>query len=105
MYSSLCYFFFFKQKTAYELRISDWSSDVCSSDLTACRQCAPRRCDRGGAWLRAAGQHGRRSVASGDGPAPEGDAGTYFAMRGLLRPDQAARFDQAVVKALTAKER
>src|SRR3546814_2665368 len=29
----LC-FFFFKQKTAYEMRISDWSSDVCSSDLT-----------------------------------------------------------------------
>src|SRR3546814_1268537 len=26
-------FFFFKQKTAYEIRISDWSSDVCSSDL------------------------------------------------------------------------
>src|SRR3546814_6213937 len=29
--------FFFKQKTAYEMRISDWSSDVCSSDLLACR--------------------------------------------------------------------
>src|SRR3546814_10735606 len=28
-----CFIFFFKQKTAYELRISDWSSDVCSSDL------------------------------------------------------------------------
>src|SRR3546814_5967339 len=28
-------FFFFKQKTAYEMRISDWSSDVCSSDLEA----------------------------------------------------------------------
>src|SRR3546814_12220903 len=28
-----CYFFFFKQKTAYEMRMSDWSSDVCSSDL------------------------------------------------------------------------
>src|SRR3546814_4356602 len=28
-------FFFFKQKTAYEMRISDWSSDVCSSDLKA----------------------------------------------------------------------
>src|SRR3546814_1327941 len=28
-------FFFFKQKTAYEMRISDWSSDVCSSDLLA----------------------------------------------------------------------
>src|SRR3546814_1615300 len=30
-----CSFFFFKQKTAYEMRISDWSSDVCSSDLEA----------------------------------------------------------------------
>src|SRR3546814_1224912 len=29
------FFFFFKQKTAYEMRISDWSSDVCSSDLLA----------------------------------------------------------------------
>src|SRR3546814_6890867 len=35
MILSLCLllFFFFKQKTAYEMRISDWSSDVCSSDL------------------------------------------------------------------------
>src|SRR3546814_10046153 len=30
--------FFFKQKTAYEVRISDWSSDVCSSDLFGARQ-------------------------------------------------------------------
>src|SRR3546814_7957471 len=30
---SMCVLFFFKQKTAYEMRISDWSSDVCSSDL------------------------------------------------------------------------
>src|SRR3546814_12118941 len=29
----MCVLFFFKQKTAYEMRISDWSSDVCSSDL------------------------------------------------------------------------
>src|SRR3546814_6917162 len=29
------WFFFFKQKTAYEMRISDWSSDVCSSDLNS----------------------------------------------------------------------
>src|SRR3546814_10278736 len=29
----MCMIFFFKQKTAYEVRISDWSSDVCSSDL------------------------------------------------------------------------
>src|SRR3546814_16369387 len=41
-------FFFFKQKTAYEMRISDWSSDVCSSDLRAqdflrrgCGACVP----------------------------------------------------------------
>src|SRR3546814_1808999 len=33
MYSLVNCFFFFKQKTAYEMRISDWSSDVCSSDL------------------------------------------------------------------------
>src|SRR3546814_8128885 len=32
------FFFFFKQKTAYEMRISDWSSDVCSSDLLALAQ-------------------------------------------------------------------
>src|SRR3546814_18647934 len=41
----LC-FFFFKQKTAYEMRISDWSSDVCSSDLPSTSPCTgeyPRR--------------------------------------------------------------
>src|SRR3546814_2578988 len=33
VFSVRCVVFFFKQKTAYEMRISDWSSDVCSSDL------------------------------------------------------------------------
>src|SRR3546814_14738812 len=33
LFDCLVFFFFFKQKTAYEMRISDWSSDVCSSDL------------------------------------------------------------------------
>src|SRR3546814_20541976 len=33
------FFFFFKQKTAYEMRISDWSSDVCSSDLILRARC------------------------------------------------------------------
>src|SRR3546814_3948403 len=33
LYLLVFVFFFFKQKTAYEMRISDWSSDVCSSDL------------------------------------------------------------------------
>src|SRR3546814_8379794 len=35
-------FFFFKQKTAYEMRISDWSSDVCSSDLAPRHQSLKR---------------------------------------------------------------
>src|SRR3546814_4033594 len=44
-------FFFFKQKTAYEMRISDWSSDVCSSDLRLRYPCpahrrSPMRLDR-----------------------------------------------------------
>src|SRR3546814_7275322 len=39
----VCYlfFFFFKQKTAYEMRISDWSSDVCSSDLAGSSTTCP----------------------------------------------------------------
>src|SRR3546814_3823934 len=39
----LC-FFFFKQKTAYEMRISDWSSDVCSSDLACAASAVRARC-------------------------------------------------------------
>src|SRR3546814_3886299 len=48
---SLLIFIFFKQKTAYELRISDWSSDVCSSDLppaTPAPPAWPRMGSRGG---------------------------------------------------------
>src|SRR3546814_4051489 len=56
-------FFFFKQKTAYELRISDWSSDVCSSDpwtgrraiadrYRAAPRSSRRRCGRDGGWAR-----------------------------------------------------
>src|SRR3546814_1007455 len=41
-HASAVVFFFFKQKTAYEMRISDWSSDVCSSDLAF-----PKRTERG----------------------------------------------------------
>src|SRR3546814_4730857 len=48
-------FFFFKQKTAYEMRISDWSSDVCSSDLVK-----PRcRAHTAAAWQPSAGATGR----------------------------------------------
>src|SRR3546814_6987538 len=41
------WFFFVKQKTAYEMRISDWSSDVCSSDLAGCGRFRPRSGDAG----------------------------------------------------------
>src|SRR3546814_8159311 len=48
-------FFFFKQKTAYEMRISDWSSDVCSSDLYPLLDDQPqRRTDTGHAADRGA---------------------------------------------------
>src|SRR3546814_1846328 len=66
-------FFFFKQKTAYEMRISDWSSDVCSSDLASnecCRQAArPRDRGRGGPAGAAALQsrEGKLRRRRGDG--------------------------------------
>src|SRR3546814_4937999 len=47
-YSIVVNVFFFKQKTAYEMRISDWSSDVCSSDLQV-------RCDEGATSCRLQG--------------------------------------------------
>src|SRR3546814_10066597 len=43
---SIFFVFFFKQKTAYEMRISDWSSDVCSSDLFADRGAVAELGDR-----------------------------------------------------------
>src|SRR3546814_4386825 len=65
------YVFFFKQKTAYEMRISDWSSDVCSSDLGRSRH--------GGGRLEA---HGRELSRPGRQAAhPDGGR------RGEGRPD------------------
>src|SRR3546814_4259818 len=71
-YSLYC-FFFFKQKTAYELRISDWSSDVCSSDLAGQFERA-----------RIAERHGAGGVGPDVGTAllfrhghPDGDAGLF----------------------------
>src|SRR3546814_2278148 len=66
-FSGYVCFFFFKQKTAYEMRISDWSSDVCSSDLVL--QPVPpggvvEGDDRDGAVV---GGETPRQVAPGDG--------------------------------------
>src|SRR3546814_20041682 len=57
----LIIFFFFKQKTAYEMRISDWSSDVCSSDLRRQRHASRRASPRRGRQRAVAGRrrHGR----------------------------------------------
>src|SRR3546814_11004328 len=64
-------FFFFKQKTAYEMRISDWSSDVCSSDLGEQDRDA---LDALKANLKALGATDRAAVRAGSvlalGPAP-----------------------------------
>src|SRR3546814_2688151 len=56
-------FFFFKQKTAYEMRISDWSSDVCSSDLQPDDD--HRRADVHRADVAAAAQARRRKALPG----------------------------------------
>src|SRR3546814_20474909 len=63
-------FFFFKQKTAYEMRISDWSSDVCSSDLR-CVDCARYSCRRRGRYDR----HAADGAAERGGIARGGEAG------------------------------
>src|SRR3546814_6169475 len=44
-------FFFFKRKTAYEMRISDWSSDVCSSDLAGNKHLQPEVQAKTREWL------------------------------------------------------
>src|SRR3546814_3649431 len=65
------YFFFFKQKTAYEMRISDWSSDVCSSDLNL-RQPAlgQQRFNEGRQLARRGFAHESRSRSTPRFPAP-----------------------------------
>src|SRR3546814_12535957 len=74
MCCSFC-FFFFKQKTAYELRISDWSSDVCSSDLAvaACLRSLHTR-SRGGDIALIAIKDGKRHRKAGDQSAVAGFA-------------------------------
>src|SRR3546814_20962122 len=65
---------FFKQKTAYEMRISDWSSDVCSSDLQHRREQAVRRMGAGGAARRedeGAGAEGRLGLPRREARLPD----------------------------------
>src|SRR3546814_8110807 len=73
--SVLVFFLFFKQKTAYEMRISDWSSDVCSSDLQ-------RRPARAAALGHGALGGGPRQGASGHGASGHGASGHGADLRG-----------------------
>src|SRR3546814_9664893 len=87
-------FFFFKQKTAYEMRISDWSSDVCSSDLFhATRPRATRRSTRAATHPCGRSAHtvsaprpwsGRGTVARPDHP-PACDGGSRGPRSGSVR--------------------
>src|SRR3546814_16218629 len=63
----MCVVFFFKQKTAYEMRISDWSSDVCSSDLAA-RLAAALEEAVGDQRILANARHGAAGAAHADRP-------------------------------------
>src|SRR3546814_1702077 len=59
-------FFFFKQKTAYEMRISDWSSDVCSSDLRAATASADLAAAENAENLREQADKAARDAAKAD---------------------------------------
>src|SRR3546814_11315054 len=81
--------FFFKQKTAYEMRISDWSSDVCSSDLRIPGDAAVNAARLGtAAERRNIGARPDRGVDAGavlgDGIAGDGDGRAGFLQRLLL---------------------
>src|SRR3546814_18051502 len=70
--------FFFKQKTAYEMRISDWSSDVCSSDLSGQR--TPRSAPRPGSWTsrpRCSAVRVRRSFSTAAAWTPNSSTSTW----------------------------
>src|SRR3546814_19455352 len=79
-------FFFFKQKTAYEMRISDWSSDVCSSDLIPA---APAAATRPEALMRLPRLAAPAAPEALDGPpafavALRHDYGSYLVSLGLI---------------------
>src|SRR3546814_18309458 len=78
-------FCFSKQKTAYEMRISDWSSDVCSSDLRPSLACHPARSGRRPPCRRAAAHRGE-FFASGVAPRGLGGRGASPPRRHRLFP-------------------
>src|SRR3546814_6937667 len=97
MWCWYCCFLFFKQKTAYEMRISDWSSDVCSSDLM------PGSLD--GFWLarRLRGRHPELPIilTSGNAARPDDMDGALF----LPKPYDHQGLLQTIRRLLAARDR
>src|SRR3546814_2795347 len=75
----MLFLFFFKQKTAYEMRISDWSSDVCSSDLDGLLQ---RLLDAGAVRLALPAHIGPAIIFDGEGEAGHGSEPIFLRSRG-----------------------
>src|SRR3546814_19655001 len=103
----MSFFFFFKQKTAYEMRISDWSSDVCSSDL---RRLGPGhvRQDRGARPEHAIGIRGGAQML-GPEVALEADdvpaLGRYELGRGRLEGGDGAPADERSLRSDLVRSR
>src|SRR3546814_15334101 len=113
-------FFFFKQKTAYEVRISDWSSDVCSSDLgrtlapgahgpQAAREEGELAPHQGRRRLRARRQgprHSRGAAGIGeDRPGGRGDRGRGAGLVVQARQDRAAEATQEAASQIKASQK
>src|SRR3546814_16295772 len=100
--------FFFKQKTAYELRISDWSSDVCSSDLEGSRDrgqlAGSKRPSGRGAWGPPVGPGPpvRPAGAGVEGPGDYGGSGWGGNGREIGRASSRGRVCQSVESAVGA---
>src|SRR3546814_6816622 len=106
-------FFFFKQKTAYEMRISDWSSDVCSSDLGAVPGHDRIVADRGDRRTihRAAGDlpvvrvHGRQRAPGAVFQPRDMDVADLVDGAVAIRQQRPARGDRDVGAAAVAEDR
>src|SRR3546814_11249388 len=96
-YCDCYFFFFFKQKTAYEMRISDWSSDVCSSDLTD-----QAEAERGGNQIQQHG-HGRSSQDAAAPPPRPQSRRRALSTTTRDEPDMAAAAISGVAKPAIAR--
>src|SRR3546814_3211263 len=92
----MSYVFFFKQKTAYEMRISDWSSDVCSSDLLGLHA------DRATEFIDIATHHIHPDAATGQigGRLGGGKSGLEYQFGNLVVGQAVCRRDQSALDRL-----